>query len=212
MRTYQNKIILLGGGGHAKVLIDLIRALNKYEITGILDPHLDLGILVSGISVLGGDNILTDLYKKNIKNVCVSVGTEKDTDKRKKLYEKVKQLGFAVPSLVHPNAVVSKESKISEGTQIMAGAIIQTNSSVGENTILNTTSVIEHDCNIGKHVHICPGAIISGGSSIGEGVFIGANATVIQGIKIGNKAKVAAGAVVINDIEEKKVVKGVPAV
>lgn len=206
------KIILLGGGGHAKVLIDLIEISGKYEVAGILASQIEVGATILGISILDDDNLLPEFYKKGINNVSIAVGSTKDNSRRKLLYEKVKKIGFSVPLLLHPQAFISKnDTRISEGVQIMTGTIVQTGCLIGENTILNTGVIIEHDCNIGKHVHICPGAIISGGCTIGDGTFIGAGATVIQGINIGNNSIVAAGAVVVNDVADGKTVMGVPA-
>lgn len=204
-------IIFIGGGGHAKVLIELVRAFGEYNIVGILDPQLEVGTYISGVSVLGNDNLLPELYIKGIRNVSIAIGSIKDNSKRKILYEKVKQIGFSVPCLIHPKAVVSGESQVSEGVQIIAGAIVQPNSILGENTIINTGAIIEHDCKIGKHVHICPGAVIAGGCVICEGAFIGAGATVIQEIRIGKNTIVGAGSVVTKDVPDGMTVMGVPA-
>lgn len=205
-------IVLIGGGGHARVLIDIIKTSGEYEIVGILDSQLDIGTLISGVSILGNDNFLAELYSKGIKNACIAIGSIKDNSKRKMLYEKVKQIGFSVPYLIHPQAILSKnDTRIFEGVQIMAGAIVQTGCSIGENTIINTGAIIEHDCRVGKHVHICPGAIISGGCFIDEEAFVGTSATIIQGIKAGKNSVIAAGAVVVKNVPDDTEVMGVPA-
>lgn len=194
------------------MLISLIRALKHFELEGVLDSGLAPGTEVSGVGVLGKDDLLHELYASGIKQACIAVGSIKDNSKRMELYGKVKQSGYTVPPLIHPGAIVSAEhNKLSEGVQIMAGAIIQPDSFIGENTIINTGAIIEHDCVIGRHVHICPGAVISGKCSVGDGSFIGAGATVIHGIKIGKRSIVAAGAVVINDVQDDTTVMGVPA-
>lgn len=205
------KLILLGGGGHARVLIDLIRGCNEYDIAGILDPQIEKGTEVLGIIVLGSDDMLSELFAKGIKNICIAVGSIKDNNKRWMLYDKAKQSGYSVPTLIHPEAVVAKDLQFSEGVQIMAGAVIQIGSSISENTIINTGAVVDHDNKVGRHVHICPGAVVSGGCIIEDGAFIGAGATVIQGIRIGKNAIVAAGSVVINDVPDNSTVIGVPA-
>jgi UDP-perosamine 4-acetyltransferase len=206
------RIVILGGGGHARVLISLIRADARYEISGILDPGLKSEAMVVDIPVLGGDNLLSRQIKEGITLACIGVGSVGDNSKRTILYKTVKEIGFSVPSLIHPKAIVKEnEVNLSEGVQVMAGAIIQTGSLVRENTIINTGVIIEHDCVIGKHVHVCSGAVISGGVTIGDSTFIGAGATIIQGIKIGNNSVIAAGAVVINDVGDSLKVKGVPA-
>jgi UDP-perosamine 4-acetyltransferase len=205
------KIVLIGGGGHARVLIDLINACGSYEIAGIVDAQLNHGVSVSGVTVLGNDSVLPELYGKGIKNACIAVGSVKDNNKRKALYEKVKHAGFSIPALVHPSAIISAKSQIREGAQIMAGAIVQTGALICENSIVNTGAIVEHDCAVGNHAHICPGATLSGGCFVGEGAFIGAGATVLQGIKIGNNSIVSAGAVVIRDVPDNTTVIGVPA-
>ena len=212
MTLNHNEIVLLGGGGHAKVLIDLINTSGQFEISGILDSQLLIETTVLNVPVLGDDDLLPGLYSKGIKNVCVAVGSVKDTMRRRMLFDRVKQMGFLVPYMLHPQAiVVSRNVHFSEGVQVMAGVNIQTDSLFGENTIVNTGAIIEHDCNIGSHVHVCSGVVISGGCNIGDGAFIGAGATVMQGINIGKCATVAAGAVVIKNVPEGSMVKGVPA-
>ena len=212
MTSKQNKIVLLGGGGHAKVLIDLINTSGQFEIFGILDPQLQIGTTLLNVPVLGDDNLLPGIYSKGIKNVCIAVGSVKDTTRRRVLFDTVKQTGFLVPYLQHPQAIiVSKNVYFSDGVQIMAGVTVQTDSRFRENTIVNTGAIIEHDCDIGSHVHICPGVLISGGCTVGDGTFIGAGATIIQGINIGECVTVAAGAVVVRDVPDRTMVKGIPA-
>ena len=206
-----NEIILLGGGGHARVLIDLIKTSGKYKLAGILDPQLKAGSSIMDISVLGDDSLLSMLYERGIRNACIGVGSVKDNTKRKNLFLKTKETGFTFPCLVHTTAVISEKAVLSEGAQIMAGAIIQTDSRIGENTLINTGAVIEHDCIIGKHVHICSGAVLSGGCIIDDGAFIGAGSTVKQGIRIGKNSVTGAGSVVIENVYDGVVVKGVPA-
>ena len=206
-----DEIILLGGGGHAKVLIDLINTSGQFEISGILDTQLEIGIKVLNVSVIGGDNLLSGLYGKGIRNVCIAIGSVKDNTRRRILFDKVKQMGFLVPYLLHPQTIISKNVHFSEGVQIMAGVNVQTDSLFKENTIINTGAIIEHDCSIGSHVHICPGAVISGGCTVGDGTFIGAGVTVMQEINIGKCVTVAAGAVVVKDVPDRTMVKGVPA-
>jgi UDP-perosamine 4-acetyltransferase len=206
-----DEIILLGGGGHAKVLIDLINTSMQFEISGILDTQLEIGTKVLNVSVLGDDDLLSGLYSKGIKNVCIAIGSVKDNARRRILFDKVKQMGFLVPYLLHPQTIISKNVHFSEGVQIMAGVNVQTDSLFKENTIINTGAIIEHDCSIGSHVHICPGAVISGGCTVGDGAFIGAGATVMQEINIGKCVTVAAGAVVVKDVPDRSMVKGVPA-
>lgn len=212
MTADREKIIILGGGGHAKVLIEIIRQEGRYEISGILDARFEKGFEIFGVPVIGNDDLLPGIFKRdNISNACIGVGSIRDNSLRKALYEKVKQIGFTVPSLVHTKAVVSKGSKISEGAQVMATAVVQTCSFIGENTIINTGAIVEHDCNIGRHVHICPAAVLSGECLVGEETFIGSGSVIVNGIKIGKNVTIGAGSVVIDNIADGAVVKGVPA-
>tara|TARA_B100000315_G_scaffold127921_1_gene117636 strand:+ start:9055 stop:9687 length:633 start_codon:yes stop_codon:yes gene_type:complete len=207
----KDRIIVLGGGGHAKALIDVIKMNNEYEIEGILDNALDVDIRVMGVSVIGKDDMLAKLRQSGVVKACLGVGSAKNNSLRKKLYEKTKELGFSFPSLINKNTIVADSANISEGSQIMAGAIIQPDCVVGQNTIINTGAIVEHDCNIGMHVHICPGVTISGGCSIGDSSFIGAGSTIIHGINVGKEAVVGAGSIVIKDVADGKTAIGVPA-
>jgi len=164
-----------------------------------------------GIPVLGNDDLLPQLYGEGILNVCIAVGSIRVSSKRKEMYENVKRIGFATPSLIHPQAIISKSSRIQECVYIMAGTVIQADSSIGENVLIYSGTIVEHDCQINNNSHICPGAILSGGCVIGENSYIGTGATVIQGIKIGRGVTVGAGSVVIKDIPDSVTVKGVPA-
>jgi len=206
-----NKIVIIGGGGHAKVLIDIFNMSGQYEIMGILDTQRETGLSILNIPVLGNDDLLEGLYKKGIKNACIAIGSINDNSKRKMLYKRVKQIGFSIPFLTHPQAIISRNARISEGVQVMAGVVIHAESLIEENTIINTGSIVEHDCYISRHVHICPGVVISGGCKINEGAFIGAGSTIIQGIKIGKNVTVGAGSVVIRDVADGSKVMGVPA-
>lgn len=205
------EIVLIGGGGHAKVLIEIIKLLGQYNIIGILDSQFATGTSIAGIPILGKDDLMSNLYATGVKHACIAVGSIKDNSKRRNLYEKVKKIGFQVPVLAHPYSIISKDTIISEGVQVTAGAIIQRGSKIGANTIINTGAVIEHDCVIGKHVHVCPGVVISGDCVIGDGAFIGAGSVVMQGLKIGENSIVGAGAVVVNNVPDNTRVMGVPA-
>ncbi|MBF0330171.1 MAG: acetyltransferase [Nitrospirae bacterium] len=205
------KLVFVGGGGHAKVLIELVKSLAIYEIVGILDPVLEIGEKVCGVPVLGSDDMLRNLYGREVVNACIGVGSTKSNDNRRRLFENLLQNGFAMPAFVHNKAVVSPSVVVSDGVQIMAGAIVQPGSRLGKNTIINTAAVVDHDCSIGSHVHVCPGAVVSGDCIIADGAFIGAGATLINGVKVGKNSVVGAGAVVLKDVPDDALVKGVPA-
>ena len=191
------------------MLVDLIRTSGDYMIMGILDSKSNPESDVSGVNVLGNDSLLPALFADGVMNACIAVGSVRNNNKRKELYEFVTHAGFHIPLLIHPAAVVSNtEVKLGDGVQIMAGSIVQAGCVIAENTLVNTGAIIEHDCRVGKNVHICPGAVICGGSTVGDNSFIGAGATVIQGIEIGKNSVVGAGSVVRASVHDGTLVKG----
>mgnify|MGYP001571349573 CR=1 FL=1 len=202
------KIIIIGGGGHAKVLIDAILSFGQYRIAGILDERIQKGERILGFPVIGTDELLCRL-----KNVClaIGIGTVKASNKRKIIYDKYNRRGFKFPAIIHGKAYVSKGVKLGDGAQLMAGAIVNPGAWIGENTIINTAAIVEHDCMIAAHCHISVNTVLGGRVSVGESSHIGLGARVLQGIKIGSKVTVGAGAVVTKDVRDGKTVIGVPA-
>ena len=206
------KLIGFGAGGHARVIIELIRYQADYELVGLLTPDSNLlGRFILGVPVLGNDDLLPALYEQGIRNFFVGVGGTGDNTLRKHLFELARQHGMDPVTLIHPQAIVSPSVEIDSGTVILAGAILNAGASVGFNGIVNTGAIVEHDCVIGDHVHIATGARLAGMVRIGDGAHIGIGASVKQGINIGERAIVGAGAVVVKDVAPQTVVVGVPA-
>lgn len=203
-------LFILGGGGHAKVLIEALLA-GCVKIAGIVDPDPSLaGRSLLGVMVLGGDDVVLRHAPDEIRlvNGLGSIALPKE---RKDLFERYAALGFSFATVVHPSAVVASDVELAEGVQVMAGAVIQPGSRLGRNAIVNTRSSVDHDCRIGDHVHLAPGVTLSGAVTVGDAAHIGTGATVIQGVTIGGGALIAAGAVVIKDIPAGAVAVGVPA-
>ncbi|MCX8130712.1 MAG: acetyltransferase [Clostridia bacterium] len=204
------KIILIGAGGHCKVVIEIIKEF--YEIAGITDSDYSKhGSQYHGISVIGNDEKLRYIYNNGVNRALVTVGSTGNSMLRKKLYEYASCIGFDMVNSVSRSAIVSPSVRTGRGNVVMDGAIIHADSVLGNNTIINTASIIEHDCIIQDHVHISPGAKLAGGVIAGEGSHIGIGATVIQNVKIGKHCIVGAGAVVTGDIPDFSVCVGVPA-
>jgi sugar O-acyltransferase (sialic acid O-acetyltransferase NeuD family) len=204
------KILVVGGGGHAKVLIDCILSIREFEIVGIIDPNLPKDSEFCDILVLGGDDALENFRGKDVY-CAIGVGMVKATFNRKDLFEKITKQGFSCPTLQHSSAQKSQRVSLSPGVQIMTGAILQPDSKVSENTIINTGAIVEHDCVIGSHTHIAPGAILGGNVTVGECSHIGLGAKILPGIKVGDNVTVGAGAVVTKDVPDSLTVVGVPA-
>ncbi|MFH1846207.1 MAG: acetyltransferase [Candidatus Omnitrophota bacterium] len=196
----KDRIILIGGGGHCKVVIDAIRLAGKYEIEGIIDPGLEPGSDIMGVPVLGGDEILTEVYNKGVKNAFIAVGSVGDCTARKLIYEKIKGIGFDIPVIRHPKTVIAPDVELGEGSLIAASVTINSGTKIGKNAIINTSSSIDHDCRIGDFTHISPGTVLSGGVKIGDFSHIGAGSVINQVISIGDECIIGSGSVVTRGI------------
>ena len=187
-------IILIGGGGHCKSVIDVIEQEKKYKISGIVDKEEFLGTKILGHKVIGNDLDLECLVKK-FKYALITVGHIKSANLRIKLFKLAKKAGFILPSIISPNSYVSKHSKIGEGTVVMHHAIINANTFIGDNCIVNSKALIEHDCSILNHCHISTNTTINGGVEIGSECFIGSNVTTKENIKIKKNKFIKAGTI-----------------
>lgn len=204
-------LILLGAGGHAKVLLSLLRALNR-DVMGICDPGLAAQSLADwrGARVLGDDAALDQIDPAGVELIN-GMGQLTSNCYRQMLHQKMKQKGFVFATVIHPAAWVDESAQLAEGVQVMAGAVIQADCVVAEGSIINTKASVDHDCRIGEHVHIAPGATLCGGVVVGREAFIGSGATVIQSKTIGSQAVVAAGAVVARDVPAGQLLMGATA-
>jgi len=207
----KKKIILIGGGGHCKVVISQLKKLAKFEIVGIVDNYKSIGNTVMDIKVIGEDEDLRNLYRKDVHYALITVGSIRDNTKRCKLFNMAKEVGYKFPVIISPTAMADESVKIGEGTVVMPGCVVNVDSSIGKNCIINTGAIIEHDCKIGNHCHIAPGAHLSGEVEIDDLSFIGIGSTIIQTIRIGKNVTVGAGSIVINDIQDNVAVVGNPA-
>ena len=203
-------IILIGGGGHCRSVIDSIKSGGYFNIIGILDSIDKVGQTISGIKIIGCDYDAEKFFKQGYKNAFITVGSIEDTTPREKIYSKLQAIGFEFPIIVDRTAIVAKDVVIEQGVFIGKGAIINSNVNIGLNCIINTGCIIEHDCIINKFSHIAPGSTLSGGVQIGKNAHIGANSTIIQYKKVGDNTIIGAGSVVIKDIGNNKKAYGNP--
>lgn len=205
-------VIGVGAGGHAKVVIEMLRLIGGYELVGLLDPRPELwNTDVLGVPVLGDDCLLAELYYDGVRHAFIGLGSVGDTEPRQRLYEEVRSRGFEIVQAIHPQAILAPSVEIGHGATIMATAVINTATSLGANVVVNTGAIVEHDCVIGAHVHIASGARLASTVHVGEGTHIGLGACIRQCIRIGRQAIVGAGAVVVDDVPDNVVVVGVPA-
>jgi sugar O-acyltransferase (sialic acid O-acetyltransferase NeuD family) len=203
-------VIVLGAGGHAKVLIDVLRLTKRVVIGALVPDRQSWGKEIFGIPILGGDDQLEGYSTEEIELVN-GIGSVGDLEKRFQIFEEFKIKGFHFSSVIHPSAVIAESVFMSEGVQVMAGCVIQPDCKILENSICNTSVAVDHDCQIGAHCHLSPGVTLSGGVLVGDRTHIGIKAAIIQEIKIGSNCSVAAGSVVVNDVSSNTRVKGVPA-
>ncbi|WP_231637290.1 acetyltransferase [Paenibacillus sp. FJAT-27812] len=201
------KVIVIGGGGHSKVVIDILQASDEYEIVGFTS-NSDTDKSLLGIRYLGDDSILSSLYESGVQAFIVAIG---DNKLRKKIFDSILKMGFEPVNAISPFAHVSKHAKLGRGIVISPGAVINACSEIGDNVIINTLAGIDHDCYIGSNVHIAPRASLAGSVIVGDGSFIGAGCTVIPETSIGEWTVVGAGAVVISDLPSNVKAVGVPA-
>src|SRR3990167_4624600 len=193
------EIIIIGAGGHAKVLIDCIKK-SGLPILGATSLTKEQKTIL-GVKILGSDSVILEQDYRQIQLINgIGMLPGKAENVRQEIFERFKQAGFEFLTLIHPSVILAEEVILSEGVQVMAGAVLQPCVKIGENTIINTCASIDHDCMIGKHCHIAPGVTMSGGVIVHDNVHIGVGASVIQGITIGENAVIAAGAVVYKDV------------
>ena len=189
------KIILIGGGGHCKSVIDVIEQQDDFYIAGIIEKPELLGFDVLGYPIIGNDLDLIDLAKE-YQYALITVGQIKSSSKRKELFELVKNIGFILPTVISSNAYVSNHAEIGDGTVVMHNALINADCSIGDNCIINSKALIEHDSKIYNHCHISTNATINGGVTIEEGCFIGSGVITNNSILIKKNSFIKAGSTV----------------
>jgi sugar O-acyltransferase (sialic acid O-acetyltransferase NeuD family) len=212
LRPGLDEIVVIGGGGHAKVVISILRKLNRYSILGYTD-HNDRGAVL-GVPFLGSDRELNSLAARaGTLNGVLGAGQVGLGHARCKLWTRVRSEvpSLSFPLIVSPDAIMNEHVSAGEGTVVMDGAIINGETRIGRGVIVNTNSTVEHDVTLADWVHVATGATISGGVVVGQFSMIGAGATVIEGTKIEAGCMVGAGAVVVHDLTEPGVYVGSPA-
>ena len=201
-------LYIYGASGHAKVVIDAAEKMGCYKIEGLIDDNILLkGKTLVGYPILGGKEYLRNLNTKDVL-FFVAIGINQT---RQLISISLLSSGFELCTIIHPSAIIAKDTFIDFGTVLMAGTVINTSSRIGRFCIINTSSSIDHDCTIGEAAHICPGAKLAGNVQIGDRSWVGINSCIIEGRKIGNNCLIGAGACVTKDVASGLTVVGVPA-
>jgi sugar O-acyltransferase (sialic acid O-acetyltransferase NeuD family) len=204
------EVFLLGGGGHGRVVLDALLS-SGISVTGVIDPQIEAGTRVFDVLVVNDDDFLDQIDPKDVFLVN-GLGANPSVRNRKKLFEDMKARGFSFKAVQHPSAVISRECDLYEGSQIMAGVVLQHRVRIGNNTVINTRASVDHDCVIGANVFISPSAVLCGMVTLAESAFIGSGAVLLPEIQIGANAIIGAGAVVTKPVPAEWIVAGNPAV
>lgn len=200
-------ILVYGGGGHGKSVIDLLRALGTFRVIGIVDDGLPVGEEIMDLSILGGGAALPGIHDEGTRQAINAVGGIGNILVRLEVFNRLTTEGFVCPSIVHPSAWVEPSARLSEGVQVFPHAYVGSECHVGFGAIVNTGAIISHDCVLADTVNISPGAILAGGVHIGERALVGMGVTVNLGVKIGVGARIGNGATVKSDVQSGGVVR-----
>jgi len=204
--------LVLGGGGHAKVVVESLAASAIAARIAIVDADRGrVGTDVLGHPVIGDDVVLAEAQQRGFGHFVVGLGARDDNVPRQSLFARGREAGLNALTVVHPSAVVSEHARIGVGTFVAAAASVNPGAEIGDNVVINTAAVIEHDCRIGDHALIGPSATVLGAASVGPLALVGAGAVVLPGIAVGEAAIIGAGAVVLADVADRARVAGVPA-
>ena len=200
-------ILVYGGGGHGKTLVDLLRTLGAYRIVGIVDDGLPAGQGIMGVEVLGGAEVLPDLHARGVRLAVNAVGGIGNIAVRIQVFRKLAQAGFTCPALIHPRAWVEPSATLAAGVQVFAHAYVGSQAQVGYGAIINTAAIVSHDCVIGDYANLSPGAILAGEVQVGAAALVGMGATVNLQAHIGPAARIGNGATVKADVPENGIVR-----
>jgi len=202
-------IIIIGSGGHAGVLWDILAREAKVNVAAFSAPApIVESTAYDNLPVISDEALFSGKYSVENQNVIIGIGNIKI---RKKLIKKISEAKLNIITAVHPGAIISKNSKIGEGTAVMAGAVINPFVTIGRHCVINTGATVDHDVKIGTNVFVQPGAHIAGSVRVGDNSFIGIGASVKENIKIGNNCVIGGGAFVRKDVPDNTTVVGVPA-
>lgn len=196
-----NKLVLIGGGGHCKSVLDAAMRMETFDEIVITDPGIPAGAEVLGCKVTGTDDDLSRLCSGGYEFAFITVGSIESTDLRRKLVVRAEGIGFKFATIIDPSATISKSAVIGAGSFIGKNVVINAHAAIGSHCIINTGAIIEHECNVGDFSHISVGSILCGNMEVGSDTFIGAGSTVIQGIKIRDNVVIGANSTVLTDVE-----------
>ena len=207
MTSDRPPLVIMGAGGHAKVVIDMLLERDEYRLAGCV-THEPGAAEILGVPVLGDDEALAGVYASGVRHAFVAVGNNRVRADR---LQHVRALGFTVVNAISRHAIVSTRVTLGAGVAIMPGAVINVDSVVEDGAIINTGATVDHDCRIGAFAHIAPGTHLAGNVTVGEGTFLGVGTAVIPRCAIGAWTMIGAGSAVVRNIGDHVTAVGVPA-
>ncbi|MEM6560648.1 MAG: acetyltransferase [Planctomycetota bacterium] len=201
------QIVIVGAGGHGKVVLDIVRAAGRYKPVGFVDAD-ERARDVGGLPVLGDIRALPKLAANGVTGCIIAIG---GGHVRRSYAEEARDANLELVNAVHPAANVSPTATLGVNVVVAAGATVCTEATLADSVIVNTNAVVDHECRVDVAAHIAPGALLAGRVTVGVEAFVGMGAKVIQCLSIGERATVGAGAVVVHDVPAGVTVLGVPA-
>lgn len=193
------QLILFGAGGHARSCIDVIERCGTYEIAGLVGLPQEVGTFHLGYRVISTDSEMLSLASK-FRFAFVTVGQIYSADARIRLYRRLLEAGFQLPTIISPLAYVSRHASLGEGSVVMHGAVVNPGANIGRNCIVNTDAVVEHDAAVGDHSHISTGVILNGSVRVGSGTLVGSGSVIKERVSIGSSCIVGMGLSVRHDL------------
>ncbi len=200
-------LVIYGGGGHGKALLELVRTLGAYTVAGFVDDGLTPGDAILGVPVLGGGDVLSELHARGIRLAVNAVGGIGNVAVRVSVFERIAAAGLVCPAVVHPTAFLEPSAQLDAGVQVFPHAYVGSEAHVGFGSIVNTGAIVSHDCKLGAYVNLSPGAILAGEVQVSDGALIGMGVTVNLGVTIGEGARIGNGATVKSDVPPNGVVR-----
>ena len=204
------KTIIVGAGGHSRVVYDILRYDHNVQVVAFVDNSpRGSEEKIMGVPVVGDHDIIPSLVEdEDVGGFIIAVG---DNEIRRNHFEKLMDMGLEPVSAIHPESYISKTATVGAGTVVASGVNVSTNVEIGENSILNTGAIVDHETAIGAHAHVAPGTTVAGRVKIGELSFVGMGSTVRDYTEVGENVTVGAGSVVLEDVPSNVTVAGAPA-
>lgn len=204
------KLLLVGGGGHCRSVLDSLLAGSEFSKIGIIDLPENVGQKIFGVSVIGHDGDLRRLFLLGYTCAFVTIGSIGNPSRRIEFFREFEEIGFQIPNIIDPSATVSRYVVMDTGIFVGKNAVVNAGSTIRKGAIINTRSVVEHDCVVGSFAHLAPGSVLGGNVRVGENTHVGIGSVVKQQITIGSNSIIGMGSVVLENIEENTIAYGNP--